>query len=117
MDREEFIQSIKEVVAEPAKTDSIEYLLDPPSRNKNPKLLQQSAWIKNMSKGDLEMLKSIVSDAVDDSIFGLLCVLDGVRAFSNEEDELRLLLKDSSGKEVLLNNTNEIDLHDLYNNV
>jgi hypothetical protein len=117
MNRDEFIQSIKEVVAEPAKLDSIEYLLDPPRRNKDPKLLRQSAWIKNMSKDDLEILKSIVSDAVDDSVFGLLCVLDGVRAFSNEEDELRLLLKDSSGKEVLLNNTNEIDLHDLYNNV
>jgi len=34
-----------------------------------------------MSKDDLEMLKSIVSDAVEDSVFGLLCVLDGVRAF------------------------------------
>ncbi|WP_413702160.1 hypothetical protein ACLKMH_12120 [Psychromonas sp. KJ10-10] len=60
------------------------------------------------------MLRSIISEAVDESVFGFLCVIDGVRSISNggEENGLQLIHRSTR----LNDETNEM-LHDIYNNI
>jgi hypothetical protein len=110
----EFISIIEEVVSESAIEDTIDNLESPPDRNPDESLVRQSNWFKSLSDSDKNMVKSIVSSSVNESVFGFLCVLDGVRSISKsgETNELEL-----THKRTLLNDPEKECLHDLYKNV
>jgi len=110
----EFTKIIKEVVSQSAIDDTLENLNDPPGRNPDKKLLVQSEWFKGLSTSDREMVGKVISEAVHESVFGFLCVLDGVRSTSEtgESNELNL-----SHGDVQLNETSGELLHDIYKNV
>lgn len=57
------------------------------------------------------MVKSIISDAVNESVFGFLCVLDGVRSIFDTGDSNNLKLTHG---DTLLNDIENECLHDLY---
>jgi hypothetical protein len=62
------------------------------------------------------MVLEIVKESVETSVFGFLCVLDGVRAIEDDEIKGRLdLFYDKAGNQQLLNNPEEEYLHDLFN--
>lgn len=116
MNGEEFVKAIKISVRESTINGSINMLEKPPGRKPRQKNLTQSEWYHNLSEGDNAMLKSIISEVVDASLFGFFAVLDGVRAFEDREDKgtLKLFYRNTS-EEVLLNNPDEEYLHDIYN--
>ena len=115
MNSEQFISIIKQVVRECAIEDTIENLEDPPGR-KVPEAEQlRSDWFNGLSEDDRSKVESIVTDAVDEALFGFLSVIDGARAIEDGEDKGRLVLIHKSQNEVLLNDPDKIGLHDLYN--
>lgn len=115
MNSEEFVAAIKEFVRDSAIDDTIENLEDPPGRKVPEAEKQRSKWFNNLPDEDHNNIKSIVTDAVDEALFGLLAVLDGSRAIEDGDDKGRLLLVHKGLTEELLNDPNKIGLHDLYN--
>ena len=74
-----------------------------------------SEWYEALTTSDKEIVRGIVTEAVDSALFGVLTVLDGVRAFADPAsmDKLRLVSVNPTG-ENLLNDPNSEFLHDLY---
>jgi hypothetical protein len=115
MNPEEFIKVIRLVVRDSAIESTMENLEVPPGRKPSEKELQRSKWFNQLPEENKTDINNIVTEAVDEAVFGFLAVLDGVRAFTNEKEAmLELVYKNGESRE-LLNSPEEIDLHDLYN--
>jgi len=115
MNKEEFVEAIKLVVVEGAIKGVESILLNPPGRQPDPKLLESSAWFKELNQHDKEMVMKIVARSVDMGVFSFLCVLDGVRVIEDWEERGQLILNyEKNGNSTWLNNPNDGDyLHDL----
>ena len=62
------------------------------------------------------MVRRVVRESVDAGLFGLFCVLDGVRSIEEQDPKGEFKLYYVNGKkEVLLNDFDKEFLHDLYN--
>lgn len=114
MNSEQFISVIKKVVRECAIEDTIENLEDPPGRKITEVEQFRSDWFNGLTEDDRRKVESIVTDAVDEALFGLLSVIDGARTIEDGEDKGRLTLIYKGLNEDLLNDPDKIGLHDLY---
>lgn len=117
MDSEKFVSIIREVVRNSAIEDTIENIKDPPGRRVSESELVRSNWFNALSDKDQDSVRSVVEDAVDEAIFGMLSVLDGTRAIEDGDDKGTLTLVYENKRKVLLNDPETIGLHDLYNAV
>ncbi len=116
MTPDSFVSLIKESVELSAKDDVIENLKEPPGRKPDPELLKNSEWYLALNEEGKERVKSIVSDSVSETIFGLLSVLDGVRSISADGEVNSIeLYHVENGSKVLLNDEAKEYLHDIYN--
>lgn len=114
----EFVNAIRMAVENTAVNGQLKSYRAPPGRKPSEDLVELSNWYKSLTKADQEMLGKAMRDAVGASIFGFLCVLDGVRVIENslERGELELwYVKD--GNRTLINDPSENLLHDEYNAV
>ncbi|PSL42367.1 hypothetical protein CLV51_1135 [Chitinophaga niastensis] len=115
MDKQEFIELVRQFVVESTINGTGSVLTSPPGRSPHKDLVEVSKWFNNLGNVDKENVIKVIRRAVEGSVFSFLCVLDGVRAIESGPDRgiLRLLyVKD--GKEVVLNDENDgYDLHDL----
>ena len=116
MNKEEFIQLIKSEVSDSAVKSIQENLIAPPGRKPSPELLAQSKWYKSLSIEHKAIMHQIISEAVNEAVFGFLCVIDGVRSISSQGDTNGLELYHVNKTKKLLLNTEEAEyLHDIYN--
>tara|TARA_A100001391_G_scaffold175884_1_gene138841 strand:- start:290 stop:646 length:357 start_codon:yes stop_codon:yes gene_type:complete len=115
MDSEKFVSIIREVVRNIAIEDTMDNIKDPPGRKVPESELIRSNWFNALSDIDQDTVKSIVEDAVDEAIFGILSVLDGTRAIEEGDDKGTLVLVHEDKSKVVLNDPDAIGLHDLYN--
>jgi hypothetical protein len=77
-----------------------------------------SEWFNNLNIKDKDMLLRIIRASVEMSIFGFLCVLDGVTAIENGDRKGKLnLYYEKEGSQQLLNDFEGEFLHDLFNAV
>lgn len=115
MTTETFIDVVKEVVRN-ASINSVETLLHHvPGRSPDKRLLALSAWHTALAEPDKQMVSQVIEQAVDDALFGFLCVLDGVRVVEADSGDFELLYR-RKGKRVVLSPNEEAGyLHDLYN--
>ncbi|MCP4990020.1 MAG: hypothetical protein GY928_29425 [Colwellia sp.] len=114
MNSEQFISIIKKVVRESAIEDTIENLEDPPGRRVSENERYRSDWFNGLSSDSRINVESIITDAVDEALFGLLSVIDGARAIEDGENKGKLILTHKKQQEKVLNDPDNIGLHDLY---
>ena len=114
MDKLEFAKLIKLVVADAAIEDTVDDLVDPPGRKPADDLCLRSEWFNSLSDHDRAMVQEAISEAVHSSIFGLMCVLDGVRSISDSGECNNLVLTHEG---TALNSGEGELLHDLYASV
>jgi L-arabinose isomerase len=117
MTREEFVSVLKMVARDSAVDTVLRNLETPPGRRPAPELVKSSAWFKQLGPEDREMVRWVVAKAAHDCLFGVFCVLDGVRAFARDSEANLELYYVSGGKRVLLNDFKEQLLHDILNAV
>lgn len=119
MNGEEFIVALKHVVRDAAIRDTLSILTQPPGRNPPQELRQASEWFQSINSEHQQFLTFAVSNAfsnaVDDAIFGLLCVLDGVRTVVDDKEKGHFELRYVGQTVDLLNAENAPMLHELYN--
>jgi hypothetical protein len=118
MKSEEFIRSIKIVVSDSTKNALLNNLTTPPGRKPEKDLVEISSWYNNLYLREKSFIYKIVELSVETSVFGFLCVLDGVRQIGNVGDKGELKLYFSKNDSMnLLNDHNEEYLHDIYNSL
>ena len=62
------------------------------------------------------MASSVIEEAVDTALFGLFCVLDGVRTIEDSEEKTIFQLYGmKGGRNILINKEDEESLHDRFN--
>lgn len=117
MTQDEFVAAIKLVVREQAVEGTLDVISSPPGRKVLPEEKSRSEWFNRLDEKQKVYIREIVIEAVDDALFGLLCVIDGVRAIekSGVKGKLKLIYESAEGEELVLNSSEEEYLHDLYN--
>src|SRR6185295_6957907 len=82
-------------------------LLRPPGRRPHPDLPRLSTWFKQLSADDQIAVLDVAREAAESAIFGVFCILDGVRAIEGGTDKGGFEIHYVKGDErVLLNATN-----------
>ncbi|WP_064792214.1 hypothetical protein [Shewanella woodyi] len=115
MNAKEFVDVIKKVVRDSSIKGVISLLKSPPGRKPKEELLEMSKFYNERTIDEKKIIQNIIELSVDNSVFGVLCVLDGVRAIEDEESKGQLTLTYEKDEKVILNK-NE-DLHDYYNQI
>lgn len=114
MKNKEFIDLIKYVVRDAAIENTLGNLKQA-SKSSSDFEKSRTKWFSELSMLEKKHIESIVKDAVDESLFGLLCVIDGVRVIEDDEVKGELILTyEKSGISFVLNDPSDIYLHDLY---
>lgn len=113
MTTEHFVTGLVQVVHEASVADTLTSLERGPSGRRPPKrLLELSAWYQALSAADQVRLRQVVELAVHSSLFGTLCVVDGVRTL---EEATEFELFSVQGAKRLQLNVREAEcLHDEY---
>jgi len=113
MDSREFVEVITRVVRDDAIAGTLSILQQPPGRLPG-EVTANSAWYHSLDEGQRARVSSIVRTAVDQAVFGFLCVLDGVRAIEDGETKGYLELRHIKEKASVLNPMDGPMLHDIY---
>lgn len=115
MNSDEFVSAIKTAVRNGAIEGIIDELVKPSGRTVSGQKRVSSELYHSLSEPNKRVLKGIISEAVDDAVFGFFCALDGVRAIeeTGEKGELQLIYRKNQ-EETILNDPDNIYLHDLY---
>jgi hypothetical protein len=114
MGPEEFISALRLVVRDAAIESTVSVLEHPPGRNPPQELREASEWFRSLDSNHRRLLLAVIAGAVDQTVFGILCVLDGVRAVESGQKKGRLELRYVGEATVLINSQEEPMLHDLY---
>jgi hypothetical protein len=115
MNADEFIEALKIAVHDSAIRGIDTTLRKPSGRQPAPSIVAASHWFGALPPGDQDMVRRIISLSVHSAVFGMLTVLDGVRAIEDQEKKGQLVLnfEDDSGV-VRLNDVHGEMLHDIY---
>lgn len=116
MTPEQFVVALRKVVLARAVDGTIASLEHPPGRCPEHALIESSAWYHNMSDNDRSVLRHVLTMTAHQSVFGVLAVLDGVRAVEDDPEKgiFRLIFQKGS-KEMVLNPPDGLALHELLN--
>lgn len=116
MKAQQFVEAIKIAVVDSSIESIKSNLIQPPGRQPAQNLVEMSIWYNNLTDEDKNMLTRVIKEAVETSVFGFLCVLDGVRPIEDGEEKGKLnLFYEKKGKQFLLNDLEEEYLHDIFN--
>jgi hypothetical protein len=112
MNRESFVEAVRSGVYDAAISDTIALLLHPPGPED---LVTLSAWFKQLCDEDQENLRRVAKMAAHAAVFGMLCVLDGVKAIEDRpiKGVLDLRYHHSCEEDISLTDESGPMLHDL----
>lgn len=110
-----FVSGLVEAVHESAVTGTMARLEAPGGRRPQASVVELSKWYGMLSESDRGRLRQVVEHAVHATLFGTLCVLDGVRTVepAGSKTDFQLLAV-RQGEVTMLNDPNGEALHDRY---
>lgn len=114
MDAQQFVDLLRIVVRDGAASEELSVLSAPPGRRPSADLQEQTKWYNTLTNDQKIIFSSIILDVADRTVFGFLCVLDGVRAIEDDFDKGRLELRYVKRGSTLLNPSEGEMLHDLW---
>jgi hypothetical protein len=100
MTAEEFIDTIRLVVRDSAVEGTLSLLENPPGRRPAKQLVELSQWFAGLDDRDKQMLTELARLVAHDAVFGMLCVLDGVRQVESTPEKGRFELRYIKGTSV-----------------
>lgn len=114
MEKEEFVTGIKKAVSD-TMVDDIKYTFENIKLDNFPKKKEMANWFNHLGFAEKEIVINLIKEVSEKSIFGTLCVLDGVRTIEDAEDkgsfELYFIKDD---KRTLINTEKGEYLHELF---
>jgi hypothetical protein len=114
LNRERFVGALREAVQDTAAASTISLLSRPPGRKPKQELVALSDWFNGLASHDRRRVERVI-EMTASATFGILCVLDGVRAIEARPDKGILDLRYRRGDvDVSLNDETGEQLHDLH---
>lgn len=114
MDAKNFINILKTEVRDAAVEDTISTLESPPGRKPVKEILELSEFYNQQTSEGKQLINKIMKHVADDAVFGMLCIIDGVRAIEDgNKGNLVLSYLSANGASVSINENK--DLHDIFN--
>ncbi len=114
MTREDFVKAIKTEVLDTAVRDTVLDLQDPPGRKPEASLMAVHQWYQTLDPEPQKFVEQVVRMAAESATFGVMAILDGVRAFEGEGGKGNLVLEYRKGaNRLLLNDLHQELLHDM----
>lgn len=114
MNKDEFVESLIAAVRNTSIQSVVGLLEKPPGRRPKEALVSTSTWYNGLAVEDKMFVKTIITDAVDATFYGLLCVFDGVRVIEDQPEKNNIQLKYTGDPQSLLNEHDGEYLHDIY---
>jgi len=109
MDREGFVEAVRRVVLDSAVTSTISQLSKPAGRKPD-----QARLDHGLPHSDRQKLEHIIKMTANTAVFGMLCVLDGVRAIEDGPGKGAIDLRYRRGEDdISLTDDSGEQLHDL----
>jgi hypothetical protein len=105
MDSREFVDRLTIAVRDAAVSNTLTRLAKASGKKPRQEELDRSNWFNKLDSEGRYLLQSCIRDAVDDAVFGMLCVLDGARAIGDCSSQGRLELYYVSDELTLLSST------------
>lgn len=118
MTPEDFVLAIKKTAFDGAVTGTIQKLrAGPPGRGLHSRGDALSLWYNELGANDQRMVLETIRNAAHAAVFGVLCVLDGVRVIDDPPHlDLRLIATGPQGTTTTLASGSEpVELHDEFN--
>lgn len=113
MTPDEFISALVPTVFDSTVRGVVSALESPPGRSPNARAVTLHEWFVRLPTADQRLVVEVVRDASHSALFGMLCVLDGVRAIDGPPHaDLALTAIDGQGIRIL---NEDGDLHDRLN--
>jgi hypothetical protein len=110
---DEFVSALVSSVFDSTVKGVVSSLESPPGRSPHGRAVIMHEWFVGLAPADQRFVGEVVRDAAHSALFGVLCVLDGVRVI-DAAPHVDLALTASSGEErSILNEDGE--LHDRLN--
>jgi hypothetical protein len=114
MDPQQFVDVLRLVVRDSTVSGLPKTLTAPPGRAPAQRLLEMSAWYRSLGATDQAMLQRIIEQAVDATMFGVLCVLDGSLVIEDADVRGELVLEHVGAQGRTRLNDSAISLHELW---
>lgn len=114
MKPDQFVQGLKSECRDAAIADCVALFEDPPGRRPEQALVQLSQWFLGLQPLDREFVIRAMREAADATLFGVLCVIAGVRTIESQSAELQFRLSTECGGTLAVIAPNDTLLHDLY---
>ena len=108
-----FVDALKTHCRDAAVNDCASLLEHPPGRRPAADLVALSHWFKSLSEVDRQSVLSAMRMAADATLFGVLCVIDGVRVIEDGPDKSEFEVTATRGGVTSVISPNETPLHDL----
>lgn len=109
----EFVCGLKTQCADAAVDDCTELLRAPPGRRPAQTLANLSAWYRALTPADQANIVATMRMAADATLFGVLCVIDGVRTIEDRPTKSEFRLTSTCNGSVSIISPGPEDLHDL----
>lgn len=110
MNSEQFVEAINTAVCHPAINAVLATVTSPPGRRPRRDLADLSSWYNGLAEEDQDQARVLVRRAVQQAIFDMMAVLDGVAAIDDEHTDLYL----RTGDGTLINDPAATELHALF---
>jgi hypothetical protein len=113
MTPKEFVEAIRTTVHDAAIRGTQSNLKEPPGRRPSASDVALSTWFNGLSAQDRDNVVKVIRHSVHSALFGLFCVLDGVRAIDDDPNATLQLFYENSDSRGVLNSKDDL-LHDIY---
>ena len=113
MNAEQFVAGLARSCRDAAVTDCVKNFENPPGRKPDPGLAELSRWWSNLPAPDREFVQRAMLGAAHATLFGVLCVIDGVRTIETAGPKSEFVLtaiRDGAESKIA---PGEADLHDI----
>jgi len=117
MTPDSFVSALKAEVRDAAAVDTITQIRTPSGRRPSDEIRNLSSWFNQLSEADQNAVAKVAEMTAHSAVFGLLCVLDGVRVIEGdgETGEFELNYEAAEQQKVRLNPPTGDMLHDILN--
>ena len=117
MTPERFVEVLESECRDAAVAECITSFENPPGRRPDQALVELSQWFRSLQPSDREYVIRAMKHAADATLFGVLCVVDGVRAVESHTDKSTFILSaERGGLTTVISPTSDF-LHDIYRSV
>jgi hypothetical protein len=114
LDATEFVGALTETCRDSAVADALAQLQKPVGRKPPAQLQQLSSWYNTLSSEQRQHTAAIMRLVADSTLFGVLCVLDGVRAVESTAQKSSFRVTATKGKVSSVLSPGSVFLHDIY---